>query len=429
MATIARVTSTIAIYLLACGVAHAVPVSFARLESGVDWTSAGVGGVSGGSGTIALAGVSGTVHKAYLYWHGLDAPESGGDGVYDNENVTIDGNPVTGTSLGDSTTNCWPDPFGTGSSRAFRADVTAFVSGNGSYAIAGLSAKTGHSGNGASLIVVFDDGDPGNDRDLAFFEGNDSSFALGFPGETDGWSAALDGITYSSGTVAAQLHVADGQAFTETTTTFTAGGPVVSIPDSTSLYDGNTVPTAGTSRASNGELWDIHTFDLTSAFGAPGPYVLSMNAPKPPITPDVDCLGLLVLLVDLKAGSVTTTTSTSTTTSTTLPGCAVAPTFASVNCRLGVMIARLEAAPDLGRLQAGLVNAAKQARAKKEQAENFDAQGKAKQRRNALKKAVKKLGSFLHKLASRSSRKVIPAATRQSFVDEATPILNDLRSL
>lgn len=46
--------------------------------------------------------------------------------------------------------------------------------------------------NGASLIVAFDDGVATNNRDIVFFEGNDSN-------ETDGWHAALPGITFTAG--------------------------------------------------------------------------------------------------------------------------------------------------------------------------------------------------------------------------------------
>src|SRR5262245_57550289 len=162
-----------------------VPISHTRTLSNVDYVVAGVCGVGGGSGTITIAGVSGTVTHAYLYWHGIN--NSGAGAEYNNPIVTINGNFVTGTSLGDATTNCW----GAGSSRAFEADVTAFVAGNGPYMIAGLSDCLGCNANGASLVVVFDDGNPANNRDLAFFTGNDSNIPEGFPGEDDGWHATL----------------------------------------------------------------------------------------------------------------------------------------------------------------------------------------------------------------------------------------------
>ena len=294
--------------------APATPIHNVRTESNIDWTSAGIGGVGGGSGTIHLTGVSGTVHAAFLYWHGIDRQSSGGDGTYDNETITFKGTQVTGVSLGDATTNCWESPIGNtsdGSSRAFRADVTNLVPGNGDYPISGLSDHAGSSANGASLVVVFDDGNPNNNRDLVFFEGNDSNNPQGFPGEDDGWHATLTGINYRGGAVHAQLHVADGQDFhsdalplDDNTLTFSSSGGNVVIPDTSpppvpSLWDGNSVPDAGTSRASNGALWDIHNFNLTGAFGAPGPATLQMDGQSY----NLDCLGLVLLLLDLEPGS------------------------------------------------------------------------------------------------------------------------------
>jgi len=206
-----------------------------------------------------------------LYWHGIN--NSGAGAEYNNPIVTINGNSVTGTSLGDATTNCW----GAGSSRAFEADVTAFVAGNGPYTIAGLSDCLFCNANGASLVVVFDDGNPANNRDLAFFTGNDSNLAAGFPGEDDGWHATLPGIAYAGGMVKAIFHAADGQNFPDNSITFSTGGPSLTIPDDATLWDGISVPDAGTSRADNGGLWDIHTFDITAAFGSPGTTTLQLD--------------------------------------------------------------------------------------------------------------------------------------------------------
>jgi predicted outer membrane repeat protein len=124
----------------------------------------------------------------------------------------------------------------------------------------------------------------------------------------------------------------------------------------------------------------------------------------------------------------------STTTTTTLPGatCNQIPdgaTFASIDCRLDQLVASLNAAQDLGRLKNGIVKAATKARTKKQQAEGFVATGKKKQEKNAMKKAVKVLSSFLHKAGSRSARKLIPPATRQMLSDQATPILADMKTL
>src|SRR6185436_9750842 len=162
-----------------------------RTETGTDYVSAGIGGIGSGPGTITITGVTGSVRKAFLYWHGID--NSGVGAVYDNATIGFANTHVTGVSLGDAETNCW----GEGSSRAFFADVTGLVSGNGSYVISGLNALTGHNGNGASLIVLFNDGNPANDRDLVFFEGNDSDvIPIGDTSDQNGWAATLSNINY-----------------------------------------------------------------------------------------------------------------------------------------------------------------------------------------------------------------------------------------
>ena len=103
--------------------ASAKAVTLGRTEANTDYVSAGVGGIGTGAGTITIAGVSGSVRKAFLYWHGID--NSGTGAVYDNETITFAGDSVTGISLGDASTNCWGD----GGSRGFFADVTNRVSG------------------------------------------------------------------------------------------------------------------------------------------------------------------------------------------------------------------------------------------------------------------------------------------------------------
>ena len=135
--------------------------------------------------------------------------------------------------------------------------------------------------------------------------------------------------------------------------------------------------------------------------------------------------------VNVCAPTTTSTTGASTTTTTTtLPGCgAAAATFVSIDCRLEALIARLEASTDLGKSKTALVKGATAVRGKAKQAEGLVASGKTKPAKKALKKAGRKMVGFLHRLASNKSRKTIPAATRQSFIDEATPIRGDLVTL
>jgi len=273
------------------GISYAEPIVHASSATAVDWTSAGISGVGGGSGTIDLTGVNGSVDRATLYWHGLD---NGADGNYDNADITMNGNQVSGTAIGTSSTNCW----GNGNSVAYRADVTSLVAGDGSYDLAGLSADTGHNANGASLVVIYDDGDASNDSDLAFFEGNDSSVA-GFPGDAAGWAAVLS-LNYGGGPVAAEFHVADGQSFSDDSVLWSTPNGNFNILDSVSLWDGNSVPSAGTSRTSNGNLWDIHTFDITTAFGGvAGQVDLTLDGQNSPS----DCHGLVLVLLDLEVGT------------------------------------------------------------------------------------------------------------------------------
>ena len=287
-----KFVSSFLVGLCMCANAYAEPITHARTASRVDWVSAGVSGVGGGSGTIALAGVSGTVSQAYLYWHGID---NGADGNYENADITIDGNAITGTPIGTSGTNCW----GSGNSVAYRADVTAYVSADGDYDLAGLSNGDGHNANGASMVVIFDDGDANNNRDLVFFEGNDSSVSE-LPDDPDGWQASLTPINYGGGTAAMEFHVADGQSFDDDSVSLSTPNGSLDIADSLVLWDGNSLPSAGTSRTENGDLYDIHSFDITSAFGGvTGPVELTLDGQNDP----GDCHGLVLGLIDLEPGS------------------------------------------------------------------------------------------------------------------------------
>jgi len=312
----------------------AKPLEVAFVVSDTDWTSAAVGGLGGGNriggtGTISLSGVTGSVKQAFLYWHGIDnfTPRdavalrtsgswSGGrpgsavaasariaacDGVYNVPTIFLNGNAVTGEPLGDAETNCW----GTGSSRAFRADVTAIVTGDGLYTLSRMTVDECDDANGASLVVLFNDGNPANNRDLVFCEGNDSNLAFSFPGETDGWQATLPGIVYTAGPVAIQLHVADGQEFAasgldDDDLILSTGGATVVIPDDFNRYDGNSTANAGSSRGealgTSGSLWDVHTFDITPVFTISDTYTLTVDGQA---RIGGDCIGLVLAIVVL----------------------------------------------------------------------------------------------------------------------------------
>ncbi len=263
-----------------------------------DVVNAGVGGIAapglegGGAGQIELVGVSGSVTLALLYWHGIDIEWSprfvGGNFDYDETDIVFDGVPLIGTRVaGYANNNGWPlrgplDPPPPDSAAVYRADVTSRVQlrGNGTYSLSGLSDGGGHSTNGASLIVYFDDGNASNDVRVEHYEGQLSN--NGGP-----WNFAFD-VDYRGGNLDAVIHVADGQAsLADGTLTLRAspGVPGVSgdasvrfgspFIDGLPLFSGESVPAMAFGRASDGlRLWDIRRLPLASVVGAPGMYRL-----------------------------------------------------------------------------------------------------------------------------------------------------------
>lgn len=169
-------------------------------------TDFGLFGISGlrgtGTGSITVTGVTGTVTRAILVWHGVATTatpliRSG----------TIGTTNFTGSNLGLSDNNCWSQA----TSQAFQADVTSAVAGNGTYALSNLLTAGTFDPNGASLLVFYNDGNAANNRDIAVYLGNDSNQANAF--DPAGWSASLPGINYVSGAASLSLIVSDGQNF------------------------------------------------------------------------------------------------------------------------------------------------------------------------------------------------------------------------
>ena len=282
----------IALLTFATGLAHAADIQPTRTVRNADMATAGIGGIKTGSGSIALAGVTGTVQKAYLYWHGLNPT-----GPYNRAAISFNGQSITGRSLGISGTNCWGPG---GQSQAFEADVTALVAGNGSYGLSGLASGAGDEANGASLVVLYNDGNAGNNRDVVFYTGNDSIIGGTLFGDADGWRASLPGIAYSGGQVKATLHVADGQQspYPDGAVMFSTAGGLVTIHDTDALFDGNSLPSAGNPRPPTGEgMYDIHAFDITAAFGSPDNRALEIQAPV-----GGDCTALVAAIIDFAPG-------------------------------------------------------------------------------------------------------------------------------
>ena len=244
----------------------------------------GFGGIRTiGTGTITVSGVSGTVTRALLYWQG---PTNSTDPAV-NAAVTFGGTDITGTNIGVSSDNCW----GFDNSQAYRADVTSVVTGNGAYALANF-LKADADINGVSLFVFFDDGNDANNRDVVLFDGNDSNVpGNGF--DADGWNVSLPGINYTSGTASMDLHVGDGQGFEDADVVLNAA-TLASGPD---VFQGDSVPNGASAGDTNGGLWDVKSYDVTSAL-TPGDNTLTLTSAY-----TNDCLSLIVAAVNLPAGA------------------------------------------------------------------------------------------------------------------------------
>lgn len=129
--------------------------------------------------------------------------------------------------------------------------------------------------------------------------------------------------------------------------------------------------------------------------------------------------------------STTTVTPTTSTTTTTVPGaCDVrSATFVSILCRLDVLVGQVQASGDLGRLKKGIEGAVTKARLKTQQGREQDAGGRTKKANTALKKAIRRMITFSHKLRSLNARRIIPPATSEAFLGQAAPIEEDMRAL
>ena len=262
-------------------------IALSQTVYSTDFVSAGTGGMRNTAPqTITLAGVSGTVTQALLYWNG---PTNSTDPNI-NSSIMVNAIPVTGTNIGFSADNCW----GYANSQAYVADVTSIVvsTGNGAYTLTGYGTSDPNS-NGASLIVFFNDGNPANNRDVVVFHGNDSNIPNIY--DADGWNVSLSGINYTSGTASMQLHVADGQNFDPTDDDTLVLNTLVLDPGP-DIFQGSSLP-GGTGPTGNGNLWDIKTYDVTS-YLSPGPNTLTLTTGL-----INDCLGLVVAIIDLPAGA------------------------------------------------------------------------------------------------------------------------------
>jgi hypothetical protein len=109
--------------------------------------------------------------------------------------------------------------------------------------------------------------------------------------------------------------------------------------------------------------------------------------------------------------------------------CAVSPTFASIECRLAVLAAEVDASGNLGRLEPGLLRTLARALKRTDRAESQVTAGHRRSARRALGAAIRNLVGFRSRLSSPAARRIVPPATRTELMGAADLLLADLRAL
>lgn len=200
---------------------------------------------SGGTGTIILAGIpfGSTVKEAVLYWTilGPDPIPAGA------ESIQLDAQSFTGTLIGSTASPCQSMER----AYVFRADVTYWISGDGSYVVSGAldsgSASVSPVAEGASLVVIYSNPAIGN-RDLALVDGaallNSSGASVTIP------IGGFNATTPVTGATAAFI-VADGESALSDSTL------VNSFIIGSNALNGSDAP-------GGIEYWDTDTYDVTS---------------------------------------------------------------------------------------------------------------------------------------------------------------------
>jgi hypothetical protein len=256
---------------------------------GTDVWRSSVGGLRNvGNGSLGVGGLSGTVNRAYLFWHGVS-------NSYDpnaNRNVQVNGITVLGVPMGTSYDNNW----GFLVSQSYYADVTNLVAPNPnkSYFLTGFGTGT-FNPNGATLIVFYNDASSTNDYDVTVFGGNDSNGGSAY--DQSGWNVSFGAIyDYNVFGDFLQLIVADGQAGTEPAMlingqVLTNAGPV---------FQGTSVPSANNGPANDGSLWDSRDFNIDFAiYTAPGYNNINLTMGVPTYPGDYDSLVAAIIYVPI----------------------------------------------------------------------------------------------------------------------------------
>jgi hypothetical protein len=225
-----------AAFVAATGLNPALEVTLAG-----DYLAAGVGLTGRTQASISLSGVpaGAIVVQAVLYWGMLGNGESPA-----LSHLNFNGSPIRGTRVGSGPDTC----RGLANSFVYRADVTPFVTGNGTYALTGVAAGGTVLGQGASLVVLYERvGDP--NRTVTLHDGN-IVFSEPFSVSTTTIAGFLAASPVSAKTT---FIVGDGQPDPESVSFRGSAGRVM-FP--------------GPFASSDGAFWDTDTFNVSSQIGA-----------------------------------------------------------------------------------------------------------------------------------------------------------------
>lgn len=145
------------------------------LESGTGIATAGIG-LQNGDDYIDLSVPAGaTIKQVLLYWSGGFPSQVKDQGTGDNE-ITIEGNSVTGTLIGGPTWFFYVSGEGHFNWTTYRADITSLnlvAPGENSLLVGDLEYGSTEN-NGAGLIVVYDES--GQSSELAIVDGQDLAY-------------------------------------------------------------------------------------------------------------------------------------------------------------------------------------------------------------------------------------------------------------
>ena len=125
----------------------------------------------------------------------------------------------------------------------------------------------------------------------------------------------------------------------------------------------------------------------------------------------------------------TTVVTTTSTTTTTVPTCSDEATFESARCRLGELSDAIAAASGLGTIATKLANAVDFADRNVGLASEQCNEGDLKSTRGRLRKSIRRLIQYGHRLRSLKSRKTIPEEVRAPFIDAGSAVQQDLEAL